>query len=165
MEERIGLLRDCDSGVFTIEELCRRYGVHRDTFYFWKARRESGGDRWWEDKSHASGHCPHATPEAVAARIIAVRRRFPHFGPKKIKAWLEREKRRLGVDVGQDQREGVVGAGLHGREDVGERGALVGDAARTLAAPPPHMAGAAFLADPRLIPEEDAHAPSCSPAD
>ncbi len=35
-----------------------------------------------------------ATPEAIAARIVAVRRRFPHFGPKKIKAWLEREKPR-----------------------------------------------------------------------
>ena len=94
MEERIGLLRDYDSGVFTIKELCVRYGVHRDTFYFWKARRESVGDRWWEVRSHATAHCPHATREAVAAQIVAVRRRFPHFGPKKIKAWLEREKPR-----------------------------------------------------------------------
>jgi transposase InsO family protein len=29
------------------------------------------------------------TPAAVAAHIAAVRVKFPHFGPKKIKAWLE----------------------------------------------------------------------------
>lgn len=92
VEERIGLLRDYDSGVFSIEELCVRYGVCRDTFYFWKARRESGDERWWEDRSHATAHCPHATPEAVASRVVALRRRYPHFGPKKIKAWLERER-------------------------------------------------------------------------
>jgi transposase InsO family protein len=40
--------------------------------------------------------CPHATDGRIADRVIAVRRRFPHFGPKKIKAWLEHESRRKG---------------------------------------------------------------------
>jgi hypothetical protein len=42
-------------------------------------------------RPHATASCPHATSGRVAERIIAVRRRFPHFGPKKIKAWLEDE--------------------------------------------------------------------------
>jgi transposase-like protein len=90
VEERIALFRDYETGVFTVSELCRRHGVSRETFYVWKRRRESGEARWFEELSHATACCPHATPERVAERIIAVRRRFRHFGPKKIKAWLER---------------------------------------------------------------------------
>jgi len=91
MEERIALLREYETGVFTVSELCRRHGISRETFYVWKRRREGGEARWFEELSHATASCPHATSSRVAERIIAVRRRFPHFGPKKIKAWLEDE--------------------------------------------------------------------------
>jgi transposase InsO family protein len=92
MEERIALLRDYETGVFTVSDLCRRYAISRETFYVWKRRRESGEEeRWFEDRSHAVASCPHATVGHVADRIISIRRRFGHFGPKKIKAWLERE--------------------------------------------------------------------------
>jgi transposase InsO family protein len=90
MEERIALLRDYETGVFTVSDLCRRYAISRETFYVWKRRRESGEEeRWFEDRSHAVASCPHATVGHVADRIISIRRRFGHFGPKK--AWLERE--------------------------------------------------------------------------
>src|SRR5690348_8158196 len=91
MEEHIALLREYETGVFTVSELCRRHGISRETFYVWKRRRERGEARWFEELSHATASCPHATSGRVAERIIAVRRRFPHFGPKKIKAWLEDE--------------------------------------------------------------------------
>lgn len=91
MEERIALLRDYETGVFTVSDLCERYGISRETFYVWKRRRESGAKDWFEAKSHAVASCPHATDERLAGRIAATRRRFPYFGPKKIKAFLERE--------------------------------------------------------------------------
>ena len=85
MEERIALLRDYETGVFTVSDLCRRYAISRETFYVWKRRRESGEEeRWFEDRSHAVASCPHATVCHVADRIISIRRRFGHFGPKKI---------------------------------------------------------------------------------
>jgi transposase InsO family protein len=89
--ERIAVLREYETGVFTVAELCRRHGISRETFYVWKRRRESGEPRWFEDRSHAVERCPRATPDRHADRIVTVRRWFPHFGPKKIKAWLERE--------------------------------------------------------------------------
>ena len=89
VEERIALFRDYDSRAFSVSELCRRYGISRETFYVWHRRRELGNERWFEGGSHAVARCPHATPEGLAERIVAVRRRFAHFGPKKIKAWLE----------------------------------------------------------------------------
>lgn len=92
VEERIALFREHETGVFTVSDLCRRHGISRETFYVWKRRRESGEARWFEELSHAVERCPHATPGGLADRIVAVRRGFPHFGPKKIKAWLERQR-------------------------------------------------------------------------
>lgn len=92
MEERIALFREFETGAFSATDLCRRHGISRDTFYVWKQRRASGEARWFEDRSHAVAHCPHATAGGLAKRVIATRERFPHFGPKKIKAWLEREQ-------------------------------------------------------------------------
>ena len=89
MEERIALLRDYETGAFTVSDLCRRYGISRETFYVWKRRRGSAGEHWFEERSHAVESCPHTTAGGLAERVIAIRRRFPHFGPKKIKAWLE----------------------------------------------------------------------------
>jgi transposase-like protein len=38
MEERVRMLMDFDAGQWSVSDLCRRYGVSRDTFYFWRAR-------------------------------------------------------------------------------------------------------------------------------
>ncbi len=92
VEQRIGLFREYETGAFTVTELCARHGISRETFYVLKRRRESGDPQWFEEKSHAVRNCPHATPDRLAKRIIATRRRFPHFGPKKIKAWLACER-------------------------------------------------------------------------
>src|SRR5882724_831934 len=90
VEERIALFGEYETGVFTVTDLCRRHGISRETFYVWKRRRESGEARWFEDLSHAVQRCGHATPARLGERIVAARRQFPHFGPKKIKAWLAR---------------------------------------------------------------------------
>lgn len=90
MEERIRMLADYDSGNWSVSELCRRYEVCRDTFYEWRKRREGGDAAWFSDRSHAVQHCPHATDGALVEAIIGLRRRFPHFGPRKLLSMLER---------------------------------------------------------------------------
>jgi transposase InsO family protein len=92
MEQRVMMLLDYDTGAFNVSQLCARYGVSRDVFYYWRARRLSGAADWFVERSHATVRCPHRTAGEVAAQAIAVRRRFPHFGPKKIRAWLGREQ-------------------------------------------------------------------------
>jgi transposase InsO family protein len=91
VEERIAMMRDYDTGAFTVAELSRRYGISRETFYVWKRRRESGDERWFEERSRAPECCGHATPATEIAAIVAMRRRFPRFGPKKIRAKLKAE--------------------------------------------------------------------------
>jgi len=90
MEERIRMLADYDSGNWSISELCRRYGVCRDTFYEWRKRREGKAAEWFKDGSHAPSRCPHRTPAAVSEAIIALRQRFPHLGPRKLLVMLNR---------------------------------------------------------------------------
>jgi transposase InsO family protein len=90
MERRIGMLSDYDTGCFSVTELCRRYGVSRDTFYGWRDRRASGASDWFRDRSHATRSCPHHTSKAVEAEIVALRRRFPHLGPRKLLVVLSR---------------------------------------------------------------------------
>jgi transposase InsO family protein len=90
MEERIRMLLDYETGNWGVSELCRRYGVCRDTFYEWRRRRASGAADWFQDRSHAPQHCPHATPADLKEAVIGLRRRFPHLGPRKLLAMLER---------------------------------------------------------------------------
>ena len=90
MEERVRMLADYDTGNWSVSELCRRYEVCRDTFYEWRKRRNGGDTGWFADRSHAVVHCPHATDGVVVEAIVALRRRFPHLGPRKLLWMLER---------------------------------------------------------------------------
>ena len=71
---------------------------------------------------------------------------------------IEEHLHRLGVGVRQNQREGIVGAGLDRGEDVGECEAPVAQTWRALAALPPDAAHATLLADAGLVLEEQAQA-------
>jgi len=91
MEERIRMLSDYDTGAFSVTELSELYGVSRETFYLWRDRRSSGGAFLFQDRSHAPRSVPGRTEAALIERIEAMRRRFRHFGPKKIRFRLQLE--------------------------------------------------------------------------
>lgn len=89
LEQRVALMADYDAGEMSVAALCERYAVSRETFYVWRRRRAGGEADWFADRSHAPKSSPRKTPEAVAAAVIAAKQRYPWFGPKKLKAWLE----------------------------------------------------------------------------
>jgi transposase InsO family protein len=125
MEERIALFREYETGAFSVTELCARHGISRETFYVWKHRRESGEPHWFEERSHAARSCPHATEGQLVNRIIATRHRFPHFGPKKIKAWLEHKHGELDWPAASTigdilKREGLVEARRRRRRAIAQ---------------------------------------------
>lgn len=125
VEERIAMLRDYDTGAFTVGELAARYGVSRETFYVWKRRRESGEAGWYEPFSRVPDHCPHATPEKQRAAIVAMRERFPRFGPKKIRAKLAAERPRIPWPAASTigdilKREGLIEAKARRSRPVGQ---------------------------------------------
>src|SRR5437762_159545 len=91
MEERIRMLSEYESGNWSVSELCRRHEVCRDTFYEWQKRKAGGDPTWFMDRSHVPLHCWQATDDAIAAKVIAARRRFPYLGPRKLVVVLGRE--------------------------------------------------------------------------
>src|SRR6185437_11453969 len=112
MEERVRMLADYATGNWSVSELCQRYGVCRDTFYEWRRRRDSGAADWFTDRSHAPLHCPHETDAALKDAIIALRRRFPHLGPRKLLSKLKRQAPEIGWPAASTAGEILRQAGL-----------------------------------------------------
>lgn len=77
-------------GQVNVAELCRMFGVSRQTGYVWIRRfREAGDDvRAVVDRSRR----PLSSPTAVSAEmqdfIVAMRKQKPKWGPRMLRAWL-----------------------------------------------------------------------------
>jgi putative transposase len=90
MNERMRFVTDCERGLYSMMELCERYGVSRKTGYKWLARYEEEGPEGLREQSRAPHHCPHRIAPPVADAICAARRQHPSWGPEKILQWLSR---------------------------------------------------------------------------
>ena len=94
-EERFRFVEDWRSGGWSLATLCRSYGVTRKTGYKWIERYQVGGLNGLCDASRAPRHHPNAIALEMEDRLIAVRERYPLWGARKIRAWLEREEPEL----------------------------------------------------------------------
>jgi transposase InsO family protein len=91
VEQRYLAVREAlDTGA-TITDVARRYGVDRRTVHRWLLRYATGGLGALADRSSKPDRCPHQTPPEVEARIVAMRRSHPGWGPRTISSRLRRE--------------------------------------------------------------------------
>lgn len=88
MDQREQFLADYRRGHFSMQELCLRYAISRKTGYKWIGRVAEEGRRGLAERSRAPHSCPHKTPNAVAALIIAARLAHPDWGPQLLLDWL-----------------------------------------------------------------------------
>ena len=88
MTERQRFVEDAHRGLFSMTDLCARYGVSRKTGYKWLDRYEAHGRAGLVERSHAPHHCPHMIADEVARAICEARRAHPSWGPRKLLAWL-----------------------------------------------------------------------------
>src|SRR2546427_8698720 len=77
MKERLHFVADWDRRLYTVTELCARYGVSRKTGYKWLARYADVGVAGLAERSRAPHRCPHRIAPAVAAAIVEARRQHP----------------------------------------------------------------------------------------
>src|SRR5262245_24314477 len=84
MEERVEFVREFESGLFTMTELAAQYGICRKTGYKWVERHDAEGVSGLQDRSRRPHTSPHATDPALLDVLIALRRRHPRWGPKKL---------------------------------------------------------------------------------
>ena len=88
MSERVEFARRLARGE-RMTDLCREYGISRKTGYKYKKRYEEQGARGLFDQSRRPRRSPQRTPNELVERIIALRRKHPTWGPKKLKKRLE----------------------------------------------------------------------------
>jgi transposase InsO family protein len=94
MEERARFVLEALEGWESMRELCARYGVSRRVGYKWLERYREDGLSGLADRSRAPHRQRAATPQVVVEAIVALRKDHPTWGPRKLKAWLERAQPR-----------------------------------------------------------------------
>jgi putative transposase len=88
MDERVQFISDYRRQLFTMTELCERYGVSRKTGYGLIDRYEREGVAGLVPRTSRPHHSPQATTAGVVHAIVAMRKQHPTWGGKKIVAVL-----------------------------------------------------------------------------
>jgi len=92
MDQRVALISDWQREEWTMTELAARYGVSRKTAYKWVGRYEEEAAAGLMDRSRAPHHHGQAHAPAVRAAVLALRRRLPHRGPRKLRVLLQAQE-------------------------------------------------------------------------
>lgn len=88
MNLRMRFITDWQTGCWQMTELCADYQVSRKTGYKWVDRYESEGPRGLHDHSRRPQRSPSATDPTLVEALVALRRRHPRWGPRKLLAVL-----------------------------------------------------------------------------
>jgi transposase-like protein len=74
-----------------VAAVARRYAVVRQAVHEWLRRYAGEGLGGLADRSSRPGSCPHQMAPVAEARIVALRREHPGWGPSRIRWQLERQ--------------------------------------------------------------------------
>jgi transposase InsO family protein len=91
VEQRYAAVREVLDDGATVTDVARRYGVARQTVHAWLRRYAQSGLAGLADRGCRPVSCPHQMPAPVEARIVALRREHPGWGPRTIGHHLARE--------------------------------------------------------------------------
>lgn len=91
MDERLQFVAECLRLERSMAELCRAYGISRKTGYKVLGRYGADGPRGLQDRSRAPHQHPNAVAEELVSAVLALRVRHPRWGPRKLRARLQRE--------------------------------------------------------------------------
>jgi transposase InsO family protein len=89
MTERMRFITLHQEGLYSMSELCQRFGISRQTGYKWLGRFEETGLEGLKEQSRAPHSSPHRTGEVVEAALLAARQAHPHWGPQKLRDYLQ----------------------------------------------------------------------------
>jgi transposase InsO family protein len=92
MDNRLEFVRLAQAGGVSVAELCRRFGISRETGFQYLRRYRAEGEAGLKDRSRRPHSSPRQTPEAMETRILGLREVHPWGGRK-----LARRLQDLGV--------------------------------------------------------------------
>ena len=93
-EMRFEVLLEVERTGLTVTEVCRRYGISRNTYYRYRRRYLAEGLDGLEDRSHKPRSSPGQIPAETEILIVEMRKDHPRWGARRIRAELDR----AGVD-------------------------------------------------------------------
>ena len=76
----------------SVSEACRRFGVHRSTYYVWRRQVERHGLEALRPRERRRPKMPNQLPKMVEERIVSFSIAHPGFGPRRVSSELRREK-------------------------------------------------------------------------
>jgi transposase InsO family protein len=88
---RVQFIGEYQTELWSMTELAEQYGISRKTAYKWVARYEGGGAPALLNQSRRPQTQPTATDRALVDALLAVRRRHPRWGAKKLLAVVKRQ--------------------------------------------------------------------------
>ncbi len=94
MDERMRFVMEVERGEESVSELCRIYGVSRQTGYVWLRRYGEGGVEGLRDLRRRPLRHPNQTAERIEQAVLELRRAHMKWGPRKLKRVLERQQPR-----------------------------------------------------------------------
>jgi putative transposase len=78
----------------TITEVCHVFSISEKTAYKWLARFAQDGEAGLADRSHTPHTCAHHLALPLAEAIVTLRHTHPTWGPRKLRAYLQRTRPR-----------------------------------------------------------------------
>jgi len=113
MDERTQFIARVLAGEDEMTALCREYGISRKTGYKWLGRYRCEGAAGLRERSHAPLRHGQAHDVAVVQAVLALRERWRHWGPKKLRVKLSEHHPALAVPAASTigdwlRREGMV---------------------------------------------------------
>lgn len=88
MDERMRFLVSASEGERPLSVLCEEHGISRPTGYKWLHRYSTEGLEGLKDRSRAPLQHGLARSEELVEAVLALRERYPYWGPRKLKIKL-----------------------------------------------------------------------------
>jgi transposase InsO family protein len=89
MDQRVAFIAEWLADEWTMTELAERYQISRKTGYKWVGRYEADPEHGLAERSRAPHVHGRARADDIREAVLALRRRHPHRGPKKLRAMLQ----------------------------------------------------------------------------
>lgn len=121
MTERVRFITLHQEGLYSMTELCDRFGISRKTGYKWLARFEAAGLPGLAEQSRAPHACGHRTPSEVEVALLEARKAHPSWGPKKLLPYLKKRRPELALPAASTvgallKRHGLIAARTRQRQ-------------------------------------------------
>ena len=89
VQERLKLILELEEGEKSVSQISREFEVARQTAYKWLRRYHDDPCGLLEDQSRRPLSSPHELGVDLVELIVAIRKKWHHWGPRKVREKLE----------------------------------------------------------------------------